>query len=150
MGSQKRPTFECILPPHPWITNLDATLALWSWAPSAIRKGLRRKHLCWVLSVGKVYFEANLASPYPVDVTLVCRKRDQSWVISLNINYSDAFCHTSPKSFEHFTDVTSSFIFTVFLSEKLMAGTMVSIWGGMWHILEIVKLRSCPDWLSVD
>lgn len=69
-------------------------------------------------------------------ITLSCgrnislqKKRSELGRISLNINFSDAFCHTSPKSLEHFTNITSSLIFIVFLSEKLMAGTVGSIWG---------------------
>ena len=44
-------------------------------------------------------------------ITLSCgrnislqKRRSELGRVSLNINWSDAFCHTSPKSFEHFTD----------------------------------------------
>lgn len=68
-------------------------------------------------------------------ITLSCRrnislqkKRSELSRHSLNINYSNAFCHMSPKSSECFTDVTSSLICTVLLGEKMIASSMASIW----------------------
>lgn len=121
-----------VLPPHPCMDLGDpvgdhSCFAGWLPRPhgGTQKKAPASGAVCW-----EGFFRGQSG------ITLSCgrnislqKKRSELGRISLNINYSDAFCHTSPKSSEHFTDITSSLIFTVFWGEKLMASITVSIGG---------------------
>lgn len=85
--------------PDNWSEASPASLG--SKVPSATcKKGVRVRHLCWALS-GLCRRQSGITLSCGRNISLQ-KKRSELGRVSLNINTSDAFCHTSLKSSEHF------------------------------------------------